>query len=159
VDGLKITSDEALRAKLAEAYEAEQDKHKMGRLRMQIDMILQMQKGGMSREKILAVLNEGGLQLTMETFNGYLYLLKREREGKKYVRPKKKSKPAGELKTKSKSTEVESRDKLVAISSSDQVGVGEGKRPAPVLRDDRQDNVWNKLKPPPVGGLVDLDQK
>lgn len=83
---MQSTSDETLRSRLIEAYEADPDRSKMGRLRKQYDTIIDLQKGGMSLEKILAVLNadkkpEDGL--TMKTFNGYLYLLRKERNSER----------------------------------------------------------------------------
>lgn len=83
---MQSTSDETLRSRLIEAYEADPDRSKMGRLRKQYDTIIDLQKGGMSLEKILAVLNadkkpEDGL--TMKTFNGYLYLLRKERSSQR----------------------------------------------------------------------------
>lgn len=77
------TSDEQLRARLLKAYEADPDRSKMGRLRKQYDTIIDLQKGGMSLEKILMVLNEDIApddRLTMKTFNGYLYLLRKEKK-------------------------------------------------------------------------------
>ena len=76
------TSDEKLRSRLIEAYEADPDRSKMGRLRKQYDTIIDLKKGGMSLGKILAVLNADKKpedSLTMKTFNGYLYLLRKER--------------------------------------------------------------------------------
>lgn len=78
------SSDEQLRSRLLQAYEADPDRSKMGRLRKQYDTIIDLQKGGMSLEKILIVLNEDKKPddcLTMKTFNGYLYLLRKERKG------------------------------------------------------------------------------
>lgn len=80
------TSDETLNARLLEAYQTDPDKSKMGRLRKQYDTIIGMQEGGMSLEKILGALNEDpphGLCLTMKTFNGYMYLLRKERSAAK----------------------------------------------------------------------------
>lgn len=77
------SSDEQLRSRLLQAYEADPDRSKMGRLRKQYDTIIDLQKGGMSLEKILIVLNEDKKPddcLTMKTFNGYLYLLRKERK-------------------------------------------------------------------------------
>lgn len=76
------SSDSKLKAKLIAAYEVDTGRSKMGRIRKQFDTILDLQSGGMSLEKILAALNDGlpkTGQLTMQTFNGYLYLLRKER--------------------------------------------------------------------------------
>lgn len=83
---MQSTSDETLKARLLEAYEADPNRSKMGRLRKQYETIIDLQKGGMSLESILAVLNsdkkpEDGL--TMATFNGYLYLLRKEKKNEK----------------------------------------------------------------------------
>jgi hypothetical protein len=80
---MQSTSDEQLRARLLQAYQADPDRSKMGRLRKQYETIIDLQKGGMSLEKILAVLNEDKKPsdcLTMKTFNGYLYLLRKEKK-------------------------------------------------------------------------------
>lgn len=80
---MQSMSDEQLRSRLLQAYETDPDRSKMGRLRKQYDTIIDLQKGGMSLEKILAVLNAERNPddcLTMKTFNGYLYLLRKERK-------------------------------------------------------------------------------
>ena len=80
---MQSMSDEQLRSRLLQAYETDPDRSKMGRLRKQYDTIIDLQKGGMSLEKILAVLNAEKNPddcLTMKTFNGYLYLLRKERK-------------------------------------------------------------------------------
>lgn len=104
---MQMTSDEELKARLLTAYEQDPDRSKMGRLRKQYDTIIDLQKGGMSLEKILAVLNaDMKLEdaLTMKTFNGYLYLLRKERSlqwpavDRRGSAPKKPSKPKGKSK-------------------------------------------------------------
>ena len=76
-------NDASLTARLLAAYESDDGRSKMGRLRMQFETISNLQKGGMSLEKILSVLNEGKdekQKLTRQTFNGYLNILRKERK-------------------------------------------------------------------------------
>lgn len=106
---MQSTSDETLRSRLLEAYEADPNRSKMGRLRKQYDTIIDLQKGGMSLENILAVLNADKKpedRLTMATFNGYLYLLRKENTNEKPLEvksitqaPSKKMKKAKKTKT------------------------------------------------------------
>lgn len=159
---MQITSDEMLKSRLLEAYEADPDRSKIGRLRKQFDTINDLKRGGMSLTKILAVLNEGKTKeesLTMKTFNGYLYLLRKER-GEMRVRPsvlpvagpapsRAKSKNAGKNKAKNPATpDILDEGKEVESNSI---------RPPPLLSDDKA--VWGKLKPSPVDGTADLKQK
>lgn len=73
-----VVDDDLLKTKLIEAYQADMSKSKIGRLRKQYQTINDLQSGGMSMEKILEVLNDSGLTLTMKTFNGYMHILRKE---------------------------------------------------------------------------------
>lgn len=166
---MQRTSDEQLRSRLIEAYEADPDRSKMGRLRKQYDTIIDLQKGGMSLEKILIVLNEDKKPddcLTMKTFNGYLYLLRKEKKIQMplEVEPvalapstqRKKSGKKKQLDTPAASGFVDETLPSRQESLPDETGKNSN-RPPPLLSEDK--GVWGRLKPSPVDGTVDLKQK